>query len=108
MGLTGGNGRGSTIFRTSKRAHHLSGRIFAERLLLFFVAASLSGSQDTRGTVAGRITYPSGAVIAGASVLVANPGTGTKVTVTSGTEGLYQASFLSPGMYNVEVTAAGF
>ena len=80
-------------------------RIFSLAILL---AASLSWSQDSRGTITGRVTDQSGAVIAGASVVVTNAAMGNISNLTTSTEGLYRATFLSPGVYSVEVTSAGF
>ena len=53
--------------------------------------------QDTRGTIKGRVTDPSGAVVPGASVIVTNVAMGTKTTVTTNQDGYYQALFLNPG-----------
>jgi len=47
-------------------------------------------------------------VIAGATVVVSNSSMGTKSVQTTGDQGLYRATFLSPGLYNIEVTAPGF
>src|SRR5512133_3705205 len=75
---------------------------------IFLLLAALCWSQDTRGTITGRVTDPSGAVIAGATVVVSNPATGTKSTLQSNSEGLYRAPLLQPGTYNIEVSAPGF
>ena len=80
-------------------------RIFSLAILL---AASLSWSQDSRGTITGRVKDQSGAVIAGASVVVTNAAMGNISNLSTSTEGLYRATFLSPGVYSVEVTSAGF
>lgn len=82
------------------------------RLLSFLVVLTLLSyagwAQDTRGTISGRVTDPSGASIAGAVVVVSNPSMGTKATVTTSADGLYRAPFLSPGLYEIEVTSPGF
>jgi hypothetical protein len=65
-------------------------------------------SQDTRGAITGRITDPTGAVIGGATVVVLNPSMGVKSTLTTGVDGIYRAPLLSPGSYNIEVSASGF
>ncbi len=51
-------------------------RIFS---LVILLAATLSWSQDTRGTITGRVTDQSGAVIAGASVVVSNAAMATSI-----------------------------
>ncbi len=76
--------------------------------IFLMLAASPSWSQDTRGSITGRVIDQSGAVIAGASVIVSNTAMGTKSVLSTSAEGLYRATFLSPGLYNIEVTAPGF
>ena len=65
-------------------------------------------SQDTRGAISGHITDQTGAVIVGAKVVVSNIAMGNKVSITTGTDGIYRAPLLSPGTYVIEVAAAGF
>jgi hypothetical protein len=81
-------------------------------LRLVFVLACFAGAvlqaQDTRGTITGRITDQSGAVIPNATVVVTNSAIGTKVQQQTGQDGYYHAAFLTPGLYQIEVTASGF
>src|SRR6476646_9680036 len=65
-------------------------------------------SQDTRGTITGKITDPSGAVLPGANVVVTNTAMGTKTVLTSNQDGIYQATYLIPGTYQVEAVSGGF
>ena len=83
-------------------------RIFSLSGFIFLLAASLSWSQDTRGSITGRVTDQSGAVIASATVVVTNTAMGNRSTLNTNADGLYRAIFLSPGLYNIEVTAPGF
>src|SRR5215831_14142398 len=83
-------------------------RIFSLGAILVLLTASLSWSQDTRGTISGRVTDPSGAVIAGATVVVTNSAMGTKTTLNTSADGIYRAPFLQPGTYEIEITAPGF
>lgn len=76
--------------------------------VLLLVGASAALAQDTRGTIVGRVTDASGAVVPGASVVVRNIAMGTNVTLSSNAEGLYQAALLIPGKYEVAVEAPGF
>jgi hypothetical protein len=78
--------------------------LFAALLLL----ASVMTAQDTRGAINGRITDPSGAVVPGATVVVANPAIGIRNTVTTNPDGYYQAALLPPGIYQIEAIAQGF
>jgi hypothetical protein len=64
--------------------------------------------QDPRGSIVGRVSDASGAVVPGAKVDVSNPAMGTKTTLTSNESGFYQATFLSPGRYEVTAEAPGF
>src|SRR5215831_6955061 len=83
-------------------------RIFSLGAIFCLLTASLSWSQDTRGTITGRVLDPTGATVPGALVTVTNTAMGTKVSMKSNDDGVYQASFLLPGAYQVEVTAPGF
>src|SRR5215472_18488179 len=75
-------------------------------LALLFLAGL--PAQETRGTIVGRVADPSGAMIPGATVVVTNSAMGTKSTVNTNADGLYQAMYLIPGPYKIEVTAPGF
>ena len=65
-------------------------------------------AQSTFGTLTGTITDPSGAVVAGAKVVITNKRTEAGRTVLSGADGLYLAPNLDPGIYDLNVEAAGF
>lgn len=76
-------------------------------LLLALLPACLYAQRPT-GTVAGVITDASGAVVPRASVTIVNKANQfTSRKVTSGT-GVYNASGLLPGMYEVRVETPGF
>ncbi|HTM47215.1 MAG TPA: TonB-dependent receptor [Bryobacteraceae bacterium] len=64
--------------------------------------------QEFRGSILGRITDSSGAIIAGAMVRARNVDTNALVSTTSNETGNYQIPFLLPGSYVVEVEHAGF
>lgn len=65
-------------------------------------------AQEARGTIVGSVVDPSGAAIPGASVAVTNKAMGTKLSLTTNEVGSYQASFLIPGLYQIEVESPGF
>lgn len=70
---------------------------------------SLTGwSQDARGTIVGRVTDATGAVVPNAPVLVTNEAMGTRTALTTNSEGLYLAPLLQPGLYSIEVSVSGF
>lgn len=65
-------------------------------------------AQTVTGTITGVITDPSGAVIAGASIVAHNTDTGVDSSVTTNSAGLYRVQFLPIGRYEVLVDAKGF
>lgn len=65
-------------------------------------------AQETRGRIVGTVVDPSGAAVPGASVLISSKSMGTRVALTTNEAGLYQASYLIPGLYQVEVETSGF
>src|SRR5579863_6899467 len=71
--------------------------------------ASLAGrAQNTTGTITGRLTDPTGAVVPAAQVTVENTGTTEKRVLTTGQSGDYTATLLLPGMYRVTAQKDGF
>src|SRR5688572_8329207 len=74
----------------------------------FAVFAGSALAQDTRGTIVGTVTDPNGGVVANATVQVKDPSRGTTKTFTTNGEGLYRATFLTSGIYQVMVEAQGF
>jgi hypothetical protein len=75
-----------------------------------FAAASLSltAHAQSTATVSGRVTDPSGAVVAGAAVTVRNAGTGIERATKTDASGDYSVPSLQPGQYSVTVQASGF
>ncbi len=80
--------------------------IFCSALL--FTASQLSLAQNAQGTIIGRVTDPSGAVIPGAQVTVRNEATNVSHSYTTSNTGEYVFVNLDPGVYRVTVEAAGF
>ncbi|MBL8227989.1 MAG: TonB-dependent receptor [Bryobacterales bacterium] len=76
-------------------------------LVMSFIPAWVS-AQEFRGTILGRVSDPSGAVVAGASVAVRNVATNATLRATTNEAGNYQVPFLLPGNYAVTVEMAGF
>jgi hypothetical protein len=76
-------------------------------IVLFAVSASLAWGQN-EAALSGTITDSSKAIIAQATVKLTSHAQGTvRVTVTNAS-GVYQFSFVQPGVYDVEVSAPGF
>ncbi len=77
-------------------------------LVGLFLCASLAHPQAVTGNISGTITDSSGAVIAGAQVIVANTATGVSTTLTSNEQGRYNAPDLVVGSYEVSASKSGF
>jgi hypothetical protein len=85
-------------------------RCLTFRLVTLFALLTLAGSlpaQTLSGTLRGRVTDPSGAVIPQATVAAAGP-KGQKTTAVTNSQGTYELKGLPPGSYTVTTTAKGF
>jgi hypothetical protein len=83
--------------------------IVATCLLLLLIALAVpAAAQDARGSIAGRVTDTSGAVLPGASVTVTNVETNVGSNVHTNDNGQYTVLFLLPGTYSVAVELDGF
>lgn len=84
-------------------------RIFAHCALLAIASfTDLGWSQESRGTVLGRITDSSGAIVPAASIQITNIATGVTLKGQSNGEGNYFFSFLNPALYRVTAEREGF
>jgi len=84
------------------RAHVWSG-------FVVLVAACLPiTAQVTTASFSGTVTDPSGAVIAGAQVMLMNQGTGTNDSKPTASDGSFHFDFVRVGTYRVRITATGF
>ncbi len=75
--------------------------------LLVVLAVSLP-AQETRGSIAGRITDPAAMPVADCPVTVSNVDNGAVFHATSNASGYYEVSLLVPGSYEVTAKATGF
>jgi hypothetical protein len=81
------------------------------RLTLFAACAVFAGAvfaQSTYSTLTGVVTDPSGGVIAGAKVEVISQSTRDSRSATSNEAGLYRFADVTPGNYDLTVSAPGF
>jgi hypothetical protein len=83
-------------------------RIAAFIGLAVSVACSLVAQTQAAGTLTGKLTDPSGAVVANTTVTATNIDNGQTRTATTGADGGYQFTMLPPGNYRVRFEAAGF
>ena len=65
-------------------------------------------AQEARGSIQGRVTDPTGAIVPGATVTVTNTATNTSRRLTTNDTGYYEANLLEPSSYTVSVEAQGF
>jgi Carboxypeptidase regulatory-like domain/TonB-dependent Receptor Plug Domain len=76
--------------------------------LALLLLLPLVASAQTNGLISGTVTDKSGAAVVGAKVVIASVGGNlTRTTETNG-DGVYVASSLSPGTYNIIVSSKGF
>jgi hypothetical protein len=76
--------------------------------ILFFGICIPTLAQVQAGRIVGTVTDPSKAVVPGARVAVTNLGTAQLQTLTTNSAGDFVLTPVNPGMYRVEVSAAGF
>jgi Carboxypeptidase regulatory-like domain/TonB dependent receptor len=76
-------------------------------LILLAILTSNLSAQTSSGTLRGKVTDPSGAVISGATVTASTP-TGQQSTAVSNNQGVYEIKGLAPGTYTVSAVATGF
>ena len=90
---------------------HGSGCKAVRLVALLFVLATATHeilAQTATGSILGTVTDPSGAVLAGATVVITSVTTGTTRTLTTTASGTYSAIALVPGDYRVTYQASGF
>jgi hypothetical protein len=75
---------------------------------LTLLSASTLGAQVTTGTILGTVRDNTGAVVAGAVVVVTETNKGTSQNYQTDETGGYNAPFLVPGTYSVAVEQQGF
>jgi Carboxypeptidase regulatory-like domain/TonB dependent receptor len=94
-----------------KKSHYTFTRLSA-RLILLIAATALSGgagfAQETRSAILGTVRDASGAVIAGAMVEIINIDKNTTTKITTNESGYFEAPYLLPANYTINVSAAGF
>lgn len=78
-------------------------------ILFILVAFALPAvSQESRGSLAGLISDPTGSRVAGAAVAATNTSTGVVYRTETNITGAYTLPFLPSGEYSLKVTATGF
>jgi hypothetical protein len=75
-------------------------------LTMLLAAASLQG--QTAGVIVGRVTDASGAIVQSAKIEITNQATGIKENTTASAQGEYVFPRVTPGNYQMTVSAPGF
>ncbi|MFN9894982.1 MAG: carboxypeptidase regulatory-like domain-containing protein [Acidobacteriota bacterium] len=83
-------------------------RSLTRGLVCLLAGASFASAQTITGSVTGTVTDPSGAIVAGGSVVATNSDTGVRTTLTANNEGIYTFPFLRIGSYTISFEAKGF
>src|SRR4051794_10062335 len=79
--------------------------------LAAFLAVALTAcsfAQESRGTIAGRATDPSGSNLTDVQVHLVNEQMGTTVEARTNESGLYTIPYLIPGFYTIRAERSGF
>jgi hypothetical protein len=91
----------------SSRPSRFTARITCVALLIIWLAVA-AVAQESRGTIIGRVSDASGAVLPGINVAIISTATNVTITATTNDEGRFSAPFLLPGVYRVTVEKTGF
>ena len=95
----------SSVLRNTRCASH---RCCILQVLAWASFSVCAWSQTQLATVFGTITDPSGAVVPGANVTIANPSTGLRRSTLTDTAGLYRFAGLPTGNYSLRAEKTGF
>jgi hypothetical protein len=76
--------------------------------LLLCLLAAPAAAQEFRGSITGKITDPSSALLPGATVTATHTETGVASSAVSNADGIYLIPFLAPGQYSVSAELMGF
>src|SRR6185295_4843973 len=80
-----------------------------KRLALMMILAAVTAfGQDGRGTILGRVTDSTDALIPDAEVVVINAATGVRASAKSNSSGNFTLPYLTPGAYTLTVEMQGF
>src|ERR1041385_7506047 len=87
---------------------HLCAKVCPLLVMIALATVSIFGQATSTGSLAGTVTDPKGAVIAGATVTLVNNETKQHFDAQSNGEGTFTVPSLASGMYTATVAAQGF
>ncbi|HKW16010.1 MAG TPA: TonB-dependent receptor [Terriglobales bacterium] len=90
------------------KKYFLSALLISTFFTIFFAGSRLAVAQATTGSIVGRVTDSSGAVVPGAEAVATNQQTGVTYRGVTGNDGEYVIHALPPSTYGVRVTKQGF
>lgn len=104
------HGSGHQMLPTAAHSRALTLGVLLIALMSALLGPALVFGQATVGTgsIVATIEDPSGALIAGASIILTNVATGQSVKALTSALGKFRAGALLPGNYNIRVSARGF
>ena len=85
-----------------------SRKLFLAFWLLIFATCPFTYGQVATGSITGRITDPSGALLPGSAVTLTRTDTGLVLKTQANGDAIYSFGSLQTGPYRIEVTQAGF
>jgi hypothetical protein len=77
-------------------------------MIVAFVGSTNLTAQSFKATITGQVTDSTGAVVPNATVTISETATNQSQTVTTGEDGNYNFTQLTPGVYTLKVEAANF
>ncbi|HKO62718.1 MAG TPA: carboxypeptidase-like regulatory domain-containing protein, partial [Pyrinomonadaceae bacterium] len=83
-------------------------RRVAALVFIFLTAFTLANAQSTNASLAGRVSDPVNALIAGAKVAAISSGTNIRYEDLTNDSGEYQLTSLPPASYHLEIQRSGF
>src|SRR6267154_3119466 len=105
---------GDTLAVPKHPSHPSEAEVMVRKLLgpvvlaLVFPLVLAGQSQATTGVIRGTVTDPAGTTVAGATVVLRETQTGFQRQVTSNERGIFVASLMPLGTYDVTARAVGF
>ncbi|MGC1434815.1 MAG: carboxypeptidase regulatory-like domain-containing protein, partial [Terriglobales bacterium] len=102
--------RSESAVRPSEKVLLLANRLAIGSVLAGLVSCALLIAQNVvmTGSLGGRVTDPSGAVVPGASVIARNLATGVEQSAVTNHTGLYRFPVITPGTYAITASLKGF
>ena len=76
--------------------------------IVFAIAAQTAAAQVQAGRIVGTVSDPNKAIVPNAKVVITNTGTSEAQTLSTNDAGDFVLTPVNPGVYRVDVTAAGF